>query len=490
MKHPDQRTESTPLTLFRRKPWMTVLAVLLASLLIVEVGLQLVLRNRWASYADLGQVSAVAVDGQGQVWAAGYRQGTPSILLYPVNGKPFEVSLPDKLTRTAPSALMVDDQNRLWVGTEDGHIGMRDVNNQWILYSSNPDFSVWQMVMDGQGRVWVRSHRGPGRIDPRSGERTFSFMNSGLPESDAVALATNPEGQLWVLTTKREIKVLEADGNWRTVVVVPDTVRNGFMDSSLAFDSQGQMWLATIQGVGVLSQDGAWKEHPLGDPYRALSLSAILTDAEGRVWVADRQQGIFLLDPQTGWTNYTSRNSGLAGDANAMAVDEQGQAWIGTAQDGVSKFAPEGALPAQSLSAVRKAAETVVPVAFLSLALLAMWTIGFAQPGVTNRRVLVDFTIAFAGWFIIGSLLWIYARYAQTQSGGALIIHPFVFIPPVVNILLLILVYGWQRRMAWGAWSAFIVNWIGLILIQSASGQLTGTPFWESVFMLPFFLSL
>jgi hypothetical protein len=34
-----------------------------------------------------------------------------------------------------------------------------------------------------------------------------------------------------------------------------------------------------------------------------------------------------------------------------------------------------------------------------------------------------------------------------------LIINPLALIPPVVNMLLLIVLYVWQRRMAWGAFS-------------------------------------
>lgn len=417
-------------------------------------------------------------------------------MTYSETGKTVEVPLPGDLGWGAINALMIDRQDRVWLGTDGGRIAMLDSNGKWIVYSSTTEESVWQIVMDGQGQVWARSHRGPAKIDPDSGERTFTFTDPALADHDAAALATDPQGQVWVLTRQRELRVLEADGNWRTVVIVPATVRNGFADAALTFDPQGKLWLATVQGVGVLSPDGAWKEHPLGDLYRPLSLYEVTADAEGRVWVAAFQprsinaepfSGLFLFDPQAGWTNYTRSNSGLRIDANALALDPHGQVWIGSSQGRVSTFHPDPALPGNSVSAIRTTARRIIPAALLSVIVLGILSSVFRRPIEGNERNMVEFSLAFAGWFVIGALLWVSVSYAHAQSSGVLIISPLALIPPVVNILLLIVLFMWQRRMAWGAFSAFLVNWIGLIFVTPATVPFGGAPFLESVFMLPFF---
>jgi ligand-binding sensor domain-containing protein len=381
MKHPDNKTTLSPFHLLRRKPWMAVLVVLLASLLVAEMTLQLALRAGWKTFRGFDMVSAVAVDGKGQAWVSGFWREGPGLMTYSETGKAVEVPLPGDLGWGAINALMIDRQDRVWLGTEGGRIAMLDSNGKWIVYSGNTEESVWQIVMDGQGQVWTKSHRGPAKIDPDSGERTFTFTDPALTDHDAVALATDPQGQAWALTRQRELKVLEADGNWRTVVIVPATVRNGFMDAFLTFDPQGQIWMATVQGVGVLSPDGAWKEHPLGDPYRPLSLYEVMADLEGRVWVAAFQprsmnaepfSGLFLFDPQAGWTSYTRSNSGLFNDAEALSLDPQGQVWIGSYYGRLSRFDPNAALPARSISAVHLTAMVIVPVILLSIALIAM----------------------------------------------------------------------------------------------------------------------
>jgi hypothetical protein len=495
MKHSDNKTKLASFPLLRQKPWMAVFAVLLASLLVAETALQLALRTGWKTYRGFDTVSAVAVDGKGQAWVSGFWRERPGLMTYSETGKPVEVPLPGDLGWGAINALMIDRQDHVWLGTEGGRIAMLDSNGEWIVYSGTTEESVWQIVMDGQGQVWARSHRGPAKIDPDSTVRTFTFTDPTLAGHDAVALATDPQGQLWALTRERALRVLEANGNWRTVVIVPATVRNGFVDAFLTFDPQGQMWLATVQGVGVLSPNGAWKEHPLGDPYRSLSLYEVMADVEGRVWVAAFQprnsnaepfSGLFRFDPQDGWTNYTRSNSGLRSDANALALGPRGQVWIGSMYGELSRFNPLAALPGNSVSAIRTTARAIIPAALLSVVVLAILASVFRKPIQGNERTMVEFSLAFAGWFVTGALLWVSVRYAHAQSGGFLIISPLALIPPVVNILLLSVLYLWQRRMAWGAFSAFLVNWIGLIFVTPAAYPFGGAPFLESVFMLPF----
>ena len=472
-------------SLLRNKA-VQLLGMLMGLILLIGLVLRLAQRSSWTHYEGLDAVSAIAADAQGHIWAAGYQDGTPRLLLYPENGKPLEVSMPDKLTRTAPSVMMVDSQDRLWVGTEDGRAGMREANDKWTLFRSDPDFSIWEMVMDGQGQVWARSHRGPGQIDPQLGEGTFTFLDSGLADHDAVAIATDEQGQLWVLTGKRELRVLEPGGTWRTHTTVSPNVRNSIYGSVLEIDPQGQFWMTTHNGVGVLSPGGAWTEHPLPDAGIPLSMRTILADSKGRVWVAATIHGLFMYDPRDGWAHYTGSDSGLSGEVNALALDRQGQLWIGSSQGGLSKFVPETALPQQSLSAVSTAAGTILPVIFLSLALLSMWGIAFGRPGAANARRLADISIAFTGWFLLNSLLWIYIRYSHEQSGAWLIINPLVFLPLPVNIFLMVVLFRWQRWMVFGAFSAFLLNWILLILVHPASNPL----FWQGLFMIPFFLSL
>ena len=503
MNHPANNTQSTLSDSIRRKRTITVVGTILAVLVVAEITLQLALRAGWKAYGGDSTVSAIAVDGQGRAWTAGYYRGQRRLIAYSETGKPMEVGLPSELGGGQIISLMIDRQDRVWLGTEGGKIGMLDNNGQWTLYSSITEEDIRQIVMDGQGQVWVRSHRGPAKIDPDSGERTFLLADSALVDHDSMALAIDPQGQVWALTRQRELRVLEADNNWRTVFVAPATVRNGPADSFLTFDPQGQMWMATVQGVGTLSPNGAWKEHPLGDPRSPLSLYELMADAQGRVWVAAFQprmnnaaafSGVFRFDPQAGWTSYTSSNSGLSLNADSMALAPGGEVWIGSSYGGVRRFDPRATIPEWSLPAVRRAARLMIPAILLSITFLAIAITTRGKPMAEIRqspKEILEFSLGFAGWFVIAILLWVFLRYSQAQSAvGLMFFNPLALLVPVVNLVLMTFLYARARRMARGAFSAIVVNSVGMILLLPISVGSVGTALLAAIFMTPFFLSL
>ena len=156
-----------------QKKRIQILGGILALLLLIALVLQLVLHLGWSTHGRLDHVVDIAADASGRVWVTGYQGPVGVLMLYQENARPVQIPLPAELTRLSAGALMVDNQDRVWVGTDHGYIGMRDVNGEWILYTSSLNYSVWGLVMDGQGQVWARSHQGPGQIDPGAGDRSW-----------------------------------------------------------------------------------------------------------------------------------------------------------------------------------------------------------------------------------------------------------------------------------------------------------------------------
>lgn len=476
--------------LFKHKGVMA-LGVILALLLLTALSLQLFLRLGWTAYAGLDGIVGIAADGDDRVWVTGYQGPVGVLMLYEENARPVEIPLAEELTRLSARALMVDAQDRVWVGTDHGYVGMRDVDGEWILYSSSLNYSIWGLVMDGQGRVWARSHQGPGRIDPGASDRTFTFTNSGLPDSDAVAMTTDGQGQLWVLSQKREVRVLGPGDVWKTYAIVPDTVNNSIFGSHLAVDGQGGIWLVINGGVAVLDPGGTWTAHPLGDPTKPLSITAILPSPDGRVWVASENQGVFVFDPGTRWTNYTSRNSGLSSNfVTSLDQDPDGRIWIGSSRGSLNRWAPDAASLARILPALSLARQVVLPAAILGVGLLALLRVASGRWGPVTGRKVRDFSFAFGGWFIGNALLWVWIRYSHDQSGGLAFIDPRALIPLPLNILVLVLLYLANHWMALGVLSAFTLNCIIMILFAPLVGSSGAAGLLMIPFFLPFFLAL
>lgn len=476
----------------QKRVWVigiVLLAVPLGLLLIAELLILSALHKGWTTYKT--NASALAVDQQGRIWAAVSNGGIGSLLLYPDNNAPVPVPMPDELASGSVLSLAIDRQNRIWVGTVNGLIGMRESSGMWTIYSpENPTgenpYPVWDLVIDGQDRAWARNGVTLVRLDPQSANHIYTGANSGLVDNHVDGLAVDKKGQLWAVS-RGTLIVLGSENTWAKYASMPEGIENMPIDYIFAVDDQNQVWMGIYPGVLVLGPDGVWQPYPLGDPKTANPIIDIVIDHQGRVWAASGIQGLFRFDPAGGWTFYNKGNSGLAANnATALAQDGQGQLWVGTFQDGLSKLDPASTLPALQLQTLATVGAVAIPAVLLSMALVTVLVIAFSRPGAISSRTILDFSVAFVGWFIMNSLLWIFIR---STTSSFEFFNPLVMIPLPVNIALLILILLAKKRwMALGAFTAFLVNAIGTVLVTAVAVPLSPPAISGIVCMFPFFL--
>jgi len=240
----------------------------------------------WRTYYEGATVFDLAVDPQGQLWAAHFDG------LADFDGRAFAPT--DESCRA--TALEFDEQGRLWAGIRLGSGAKLLDGTEWTYFRFQ-DYGIddsgttrfRDFAIDGQGRVWAATW-------------------GGLLVFD---------GQDWAIHP--------APAGRETV-------------GALAIDDQGRLWAAHIGGVSLL--DGAswttWTAEDMG--LRGMSsVQAIACDDRGRIWMAAPAVGLLVFDGHT-WTLYDTSNSGLADNsAKAVAIDHQGRVWVGT-RSGVSVF--------------------------------------------------------------------------------------------------------------------------------------------------------
>lgn len=455
-------------------------AVIGGLLFVTALTLWLSVRWGWTEYRGLSDVAAIAADNNGRVWVMRYHE----LVLYQDHADPIQIPLPAELGSPSSGALLVDDQGRVWAGTDHGDVGMRGINGEWVFYSSSINESIRDLVMDGEGRVWVRSRRGLAQIDPSAEDRTFVFTSSASPDHDPVAMTTDSQGQLWVLYWNREIKVLEPGDIWRTHTTAPNIVNNSSFGAQLAIDTWGGIWVASNQGVAVMDPEGRWTEHRLGDLKLPPTLYDIVPGPDGRIWAASAALGVFAFDPNTGWTNYNSLNSGLASDiVTSLAYDPGGRIWIGSDQGRLYRWDPDAASLDQILPALNVVMYVLLPAAFLVVVLILLLRIASGSWQPVTRRNIRAFWFGFAGWFICNALLWGWILYSISQLTGWVFIPPAGLIPFPLNVLMMLILYASHRWVALGSISAFLVNWILTTLVV----PFTDETCFSAVCMLPFF---
>jgi ligand-binding sensor domain-containing protein len=461
----------------------------LGLLLIAEMLILSWLHKGWITYKT--NATALAVDQQGRMWAAVTKDGIGSLLLYPDDSAPFPIPMPNELASSSVLSLAIDRQNRIWVGAINGLIGMRDSSGSWTLYTPEPSPNgnpnvVWDLVIDGQDRPWARRDTTLVLLDPQAADHIYNGASSGLTDNHVDGIAVDKKGQLWAVSRGKLI-VLGPDNHWTNYATLPMGIENMPIDYVFAVDDQNQVWMGMYPGVLVLGPDRVWQPHTLGDPKISNLMKDIVIDDQGRVWAASDLQGLFKFEPATGWVTYNQGNSGLAANnVTSLALDGQGQVWIGTSQDGLSKLDPASTLPTLQLQTLATLGAVAIPATLLSMALVTILAIAFSRPSAISSWTILDFSLAFVGWFIINSLLWTFIR-STTSSFEFL--NPLIMIPLPVNIVLLILILLVKKRwMALGAFTAFLVNAIGTVLVTAVAVPLSPPAISGILCMFPFYL--
>jgi ligand-binding sensor domain-containing protein len=264
----------------------------------------------WERIVSLDRgAGTIAADPAQGVWVAG-----PGEILY-LGERTLSWPAPDVIS---PTALLVDSDRRLWLGTlEDGI---------WTTVPSEPaDALVWQRfsVADGlpdlritalargpHGHIYAAHHAGVSLFDPGV-KRWITLPNSAPSESGwANALAFDRAGRLWVGYYPGATVRLYEDGRWTDYSLFPDSV---YGIDALLVDARGTLWVGASAHIGRLPRGrwhfpmGVWRWPAAGDgrpgwesfepagfvpasDYPILrNALALAQDAEGRIWIGGEE---------------------------------------------------------------------------------------------------------------------------------------------------------------------------------------------------------
>jgi ligand-binding sensor domain-containing protein/signal transduction histidine kinase len=274
---------------------------------------------------------------------------------------------PASLPFGAPTCLLEDRQQRLWVGTVSSQragVGVLDRSTgrftRYLADGRPGSLSapyVQAIYEDREGRLWVGHALGVDRFDPVSG--TFKAFPIGPAGSEprVMAMMEDSLGTFWVATERSGLFLLDrAAGTFRGFAVRDqDQAGENGAESSFfaAFLEQpaGTLWVAGY-GAGLIRIDlrsGRTKRY-LPDPRRPDSLSVaqvvqLAGDGDRLVYVGTENGGLDVLDiPSERFTHYRPDPSDprSLGSASVWALlrDDDGLVWAGTNGFGVSWLSP------------------------------------------------------------------------------------------------------------------------------------------------------
>ena len=235
-------------------------------------------------------VSAMVVDGQGQVWSGGdagkvcrWEGQTPQMIVVAEDPHSGEIS-----------GLCEDGQGRIWATELMGRLG-------WIEKNRFIPLAGWEfeecraLLQDQNGVFWVSSY---GIVPALYYSEDGQFRPADMAEAETIAYVNvlwEHENTLWIGTAKglftldlssQEVRHFTAEQFGLSA--------NGIL--ALTSDLQGNIWMGT-SGGGVLRYDGeTFQSIRLGPSALENKVEAVLCDRRGRLWFGTRA-GLVAYQP-------------------------------------------------------------------------------------------------------------------------------------------------------------------------------------------------
>lgn len=246
--------------------------------------------------------------------------------------------------------LMEDKEGTLWIGHSKGAALYRGGRFEVAFPAEiTSGRRVWAFVQDEAKVVWAATENGLVRWD-KGAIRVYK-MADGLPTNRLRSLAFDSEGTLWIGTTGGGL-VSFVEGEF--AVMDPSS---GFPHLEVRFvlpDPGGGIWAATAGAglVHVTSRRGTARirTYTVTDGLPTDQLSALALDAQGSLWIGTWGGGVSRLSE--GHFTSISSEGGLSGDQIwSIYADREGSIWVGTWVGGLNRFsnrafvvfgAPEG----------------------------------------------------------------------------------------------------------------------------------------------------
>ncbi len=249
--------------------------------------------------------------------------------------------LSNKLT-----SVFIDTQQRLWVTSFDAGISVSDSPEAdvWRHYSSQntalaSDY-VHTIYEDQQNRIWIGTEEGLSLYSAHNKFTNFS-EKSGVSNNKVLSILQDPSGLMWIGTYGGIIKGIEVPFELIDKGLASNTVL-GFAETHSSSGIRS-IWVASYKGLSQLNSDGVVVQvlntessPPLKDP----RIMTVRGD-NNILWFGTRGRGLGRLNVDTQKIVYFQHdpkdpNSISFDGISSILPDKQGNLWVGTFGGGLN----------------------------------------------------------------------------------------------------------------------------------------------------------
>lgn len=244
----------------------------------------------------------------------------------------------EKLKDQYVNCLSVDENNVIWIGTDDYGVIEFD-GSRWTEYKSEMKRLqmkfISEIAIDRNDVKWIGvTLGGLVRYDGREWTK-FTSESSDLLSDFILCVSIDRRNRKWI-GTNDGLSVYD-DNRWTSYTPSNSGLPDKIVPAIL-IDRNDVKWIATLGGLA--RYDGKeWKVFNTGNsPLPSNSVNDLAFDPSGALWLAT-DKGVALFDGESNWLVYTPSNAKLPKDViRRVMVDSQGNKWFGSALMGAVRF--------------------------------------------------------------------------------------------------------------------------------------------------------
>jgi ligand-binding sensor domain-containing protein/signal transduction histidine kinase len=287
-------------------------------------GLATVTRGQVHTARELSApVRALLRDRDGMLWI-----GTEGGGLWTLKGPMLKrIQSPGMLPSETILSLLQDQLGQTWIGTRAGLVRLEKSPLLLVSIPNSSDHGAETVTGDNFGHIWVAARH----VYSVQGNAARE-VDYGIRNLDVHSIYHSHDGAIWLGTEDRGVyRVYRSHvDHYSAPQQLPNNNVRAFMERT-----NGEIWVATEDGVSVLGRDQPLKLKE-GDGLAYASARTILEDKEGTIWIGtDRglsawRAGHFLPNDATRALSQEKIWS--------ILEDRQGTLWFGSREHGLFRY--------------------------------------------------------------------------------------------------------------------------------------------------------
>jgi len=239
--------------------------------------------------------------------------------------------------------LKKDRNNNIWIGTDDNAVNMynyktgRFESNLVINRYFSTNYSVTAMDVDKQNQLWIGTLDGLIFYDINENKSQSLSQINGLNGSDISAIFADSKGRVWVGINNGKGLNLIQDFDISKIEINEKITVKCMID-----DSNGNIWIGTqAKGVFVFDGNQVIRRYMENDGLLSNLINQLNVDDNNNIYVGT-SRGLNKIDSKGNIRVYTEKSGfiGIEAKENASFKDNEGNLWFGTVK-GVTKYTPK-----------------------------------------------------------------------------------------------------------------------------------------------------